>query len=53
MDNWKRFGETSLPDKESFYGSLNMKNIDDIDYRHGNNVFENFKLKNLGECHNL
>ena len=53
MDNWERFDETSLPDKESFYGSLNMENIDDIDYRHGNNVFKKFKLKNLGEYHNL
>ena len=53
MDNWKRFDETSLPDKESFYSSLNMKNIDDIDYSHGNNVFKKFKLKNLGEYHNL
>ena len=53
MDNWERFDETSLPDKESFYGSLNMENIDDIDYRHGNNVFKKFKLKNLGEYHDL
>ena len=53
MDNWERFDETSLPDKESFYSSLNMENIDDIDYRHGNNVFKNFKLKNLGEYHDL
>ena len=30
-----------------------MENIDDIDYRHGNNVFKNFKLKNLGEYHDL
>ena len=30
-----------------------MENIDDIDYRHGNNVFKRFKLKNLGEYHNL
>ena len=41
MNNWERFDETSLPDKESFYSSLNMENIDDIDYRHGNNVFKN------------
>ena len=47
MDNWERFDETSLPDQESFYSSLNMENIDDIDYRHGNNVFKKFKLKNL------
>ena len=45
MDNWERFDETSLPDKESLYSSLNMENIDDIDYRHGNNVFKKFKLK--------
>ena len=48
MDNWERFNETSLPNKESFYSNLNMENIDDIDYRHGNNVFKRFKLKNLG-----
>ena len=53
MDNWKRFNETSLPSKESFYSNLNMENIGDIDYRHGNNVSNKFKLKNLGECHDL
>ena len=30
-----------------------MENIDDIDYRHGNNVFKKVKLKNLGEYHDL
>ena len=30
-----------------------MENIDDIDYRHGNNLFKRFKLKNLGEYHDL
>ena len=53
MDNWERFDETSLPDKESFYSSLNMENTDDVDYGHGNNVFKIFKLKNLGEYHDL
>ena len=53
MDNWERFHETSLPHKESFYSSLNMENIYDIDYRHGNNVFKKVKLKNLGEYYNL
>ena len=53
MDNWERFDETSLPDKGSFYTSLNMENIDDIDYRHGNNKFQKFKLKNLAGYHNL
>ena len=53
MDNWERYNETSLPNKESFYSNLNMENIEDIDYRHGNNVFKRFKLKNLGEYHDL
>ena len=30
-----------------------MENIDDIDYRHGNNMFKKFKLNNLGEYHDL
>ena len=53
MDNWERFNETSLPSKESFYSNLNMENIEDIDYRHGNNAFNKFKLYNLGEYHDL
>ena len=36
MDSWERFNETSLPSKENFYSNLNMEDIDDIDYRHGN-----------------
>ena len=30
-----------------------MENIEDIDFRHGNNVFKIFKLKHLGEYHDL
>ena len=45
MDNWERFDETSLPNKESFYSNLNMENIENIDYRHGNNVFKGFQTK--------
>ena len=30
-----------------------MENIDDIDYRHGNNVFNKFKLNNQGDDHDL
>ena len=53
MDSWERFDETSLPEKEAFYGSLNMKNITDIDYRHANKVFKKFKLKNLDNYHDV
>ena len=45
--------ETSLPIKEDFYSHLNIEDIEDIDYRHGNNAFNNFKLNNLGDYHDL
>ena len=53
IDSWERFNETSLPSKEDFYSNLNMEDVDDIDYRHGNNVFKGFKLDNLGDNHDL
>ena len=53
MDSWERFNETSLPTKKEFYSNLNMEDIDEIDYRHGNNVFKSFKLENLGDYHDL
>ena len=30
MDNWQRFDETSLPDKEALYSNLNMEDITDV-----------------------
>ena len=53
MDSWQRLDETSLPDKEVFYSNLNMKDITDTDYIHANKVFKNFKLKHLGDYHDL
>ena len=53
MDSWEKFNEASLPSKEDFYSNLNMADIDDIDYRPGNNVFKGFKLENLGDYHDL
>ena len=53
MDSWEKFNEKLLPSKEDFYSNLNMEDINDIDYRHGNNVFKGFKLENLGDCHDL
>ena len=53
MDNWERFNEILLPNKEAFYSNLNLEDIADTDYRHANKVFKEFKLKNLGEYHDL
>ena len=30
-----------------------MEDINDIDYRHANNVFKRSELENLGQYHNL
>ena len=53
MNTWKRFDETSLPNKELFYSSLIMENITDTDYMHAKKVFEEFKINNLGDYHDL
>ena len=53
MDNWERFNETSLPPKESFYNELNLEDISDKDYIHAQKVLDVFKIKNLGEYHDL
>ena len=38
MNNWEKFNETSLPDKESFYSKLNKEGITDEDYAHAEEV---------------
>ena len=34
MDDWEKFNETSLPEKEDFYRHLNIGDITDTDYAH-------------------
>ena len=53
MDSWKIFDEISLSNKESFYSSLNMEDITDVDHRHVKRVFKNLNNKNLGNYHDL
>ena len=53
MDSWKRFDETELSNKESFYSELNKEDITDKDHAHAQKVWEVFKIKNLGEYHDL
>ena len=54
MDSWKRFNETSLPSKESFYSELKKEGITDEDYVHAQKVWgDTFKIKDLGEYHDL
>ena len=53
MDSWERFDETSLPDKEAFYSSINKEDVTDVDHRHSKRVFKNLNSKNLGDYHDL
>ena len=53
MDSLGRFDETSLPDKEPFYCKLYLEDITDKDYAHAQKLFEELKLKKLGDYHDL
>ena len=53
MDSWERFNETTFPNKEAFYSDLYLENITDKDCIHAQKVFEELKLKKLGEYHDL
>ena len=53
MDSWEKLNETSLPDKEAFYRSLDMEDITDVDHRHAKRVFKSLNNKNLGDYHDL
>ena len=53
MDDWEKFNETSLPEKEDFYSHLNMEDITDADYVHAKKVSKDFEIKDLGEHHDL
>ena len=52
MDSFNKFNET-LPTKEDFYSIMNNENISDKDYQHAQTVWETFKLKTMGEYHDL
>ena len=52
-DSWKKFDETSLPEKEDFYSNLNIEDITDVDYKHAKKVWKGFEIKNLGVYHDL
>ncbi|XP_068749257.1 uncharacterized protein [Montipora capricornis] len=52
MDSFDKFNE-KLPPKEEFYSTLNDEDITDDQYKHAQNVWNTFNLKNMGEYHDL
>ena len=51
IDDWEKFNETSLPEKEEFYSNLNIEDITDADYIHVKKVLKDFQIKILGDPH--
>ena len=44
MDDWEKFNEIKLPEKEEFYGNLNMEDVTDADYIHAKRVCKYFEI---------
>ena len=53
MNSFKRFNEDKLPDKSKFFSSLKDCGINEKDYEKAANFWKVFKIKNLGEYHDL
>ena len=47
MDDWEKFNEIPLLEKEDFQSQLNMEVVTDADCTHTKRVSENFEIKNL------
>ena len=52
MDSFEKFNE-KLPPKEDFYSIMNNEHITNKDYIHAQTVWKTFKLKTMGEYHDL
>ena len=52
MDSFDKFND-NLPSKEDFYSILNNEHISDKDYKHAQDVWNTFSLKNMGDYHDL
>ena len=53
MNSFRKFNETELPSKNKFFSSLKDKNISEKDYKKAKNIWNTFKIKTLGEYHDL
>ena len=53
MSSWDKFEESQLPPIEAFYSNLNMTSVSEDDYQHTQRVWSEFKIRNLGDYHDL
>ena len=53
MDSFEKFDLTELPAKEHFYSILNDQHITNDEYDHARKVWKAFKIKTMGEYHDV
>ena len=53
MNSFEKFKEKQLPPKEAFYNDLSKQHISQDDYDFVQDLWDTFKLKNLGQLHDL
>lgn len=53
MDDESKFQDIELPPKDAFFNNLTDEPITDEDYMHARNVWEKFRIENLGELNNF
>ncbi|GFW46565.1 protein NYNRIN [Trichonephila clavipes] len=53
VDNFQKFSEIALPPASAFYSTLSGEHVSAEDYEHATNVWSTFKIKSLGEYHDL
>ena len=53
MDSFGKFNDKQLPPKEEFYSILTDEGISDEQYQHAQKVWNKFKMKTMGDYHDL
>ena len=53
VEDWQKFNETTLREKEKIYSNLNVEDITHADYMNTKRVFKDFQITNLDEYHGL
>ena len=53
IDTTTKFNETELPPKEEFYSKLNDSDISHEDNKNAKKVWKEFKMKTMGDYHDL
>ena len=53
IDDWRKFNETALPEKQEFYSNLNIEEITDTDYMYINIACKDYEIKHLSEYRDL